>query len=390
MALKVYTRRGFSEAEAAQRLDLQAKAGDLLGTLVRRFGRGISQVYFNEQAGRYVVEVSPSGEIASVREELQRRGLGGSGVRIADLDYEQRNALTDSVSQNLSEVIRAGHAQVALVASGVQITAAAGATPSELAAMQAEARRPHVIITESAKDDLTQHGTSSGCNGSYVDLGFPGRYCDWLRGGSRYFENLPNGSHGICTLGWWAGPADGSNPNLFVTAGHCIRGGTWSSCTAQTHSLCFNTAGYDIGQYVDPGNGDNGLLSITTGRGRESGYTAWANGARITISYYAFYPGVNTVICHGGATTGYACGTVSSNNNTVPINYAGIGTINMQHMITAEGTCVQGGDSGGPVFTGNGIGGVGMNVATTGCPGTGTAEPIWRTINTYGVYPYGA
>ncbi len=134
-------------------------------------------------------------------------------------------------------------------------------------------------------------------------------------------------------------------------------------------------------------NGDNGLLNTNTSNWTNlPGFIDWRNGARNAITYYQYYPPVNSVICNGGASTGYGCGIVSNNNATVTISDNTYGNVTLYNMILS--TMPSGpGDSGGPVFTGDHQGAVG--ITSGGVSGKSATEPIWRPINKYGIWPYG-
>lgn len=155
------------------------------------------------------------------------------------------------------------------------------------------------------------------------------------------------------------------------------------------------TAGFEAGQRYD--YADNGLLYATSSRTREPGYTDWRGGSRQPITEYTGwgnYASLNgTTICHGGATTGYSCGTVLSGNTSREIGVRDDCPINcypttLTNIIRVDWICVQGGDSGGPVFTADMRGGVGIVSAGT-CNVEGVVEPLQRAIETYGVWPYG-
>ncbi len=363
---------------------MQAKAKDLTGRLVGRLGLGLSQVYFDNDEGRYVVALSPRGSEQQTRAALVDLDLAGSEIQRAELDHRELNLLVDALSQRLSKVITSGHATVALQPAGVEINVAAGASARERLQVEEAARTRGAFVTRSAKDNLSV--PPAACNGSWPD----GRFCSFLVGGARYFT-----AAGGCSLGWWAGPyADPSYSPYFLTAGHCVTPGgtTWQGCDA-AHN-CY-LAGYEAGQYYGGSGGDNGLLAISNpGWDRRAGYIDWRDGARQPITYYEYYPPKDTMICQGGATTGYSCGIVESNNMTVRNGASLQPCANcwpetwLTNMIVTKWICVQPGDSGGPVFTADMRGAVGINSAGT-CNELSHTEPIWRAIQNYGVWPYG-
>lgn len=152
--------------------------------------------------------------------------------------------------------------------------------------------------------------------------------------------------------------------------------------------------GYETGQRWD--YADNGLLYISrASRWREAGYTDWRDGSRQPITYLPAwwdYTGLQgQIICQGGATTGISCGTVSSGNASTPVSDPdGPGPLTATYltgMIRTDATCIQGGDSGGPVFTSDMRGAVGLNSAGF-CIGQMWSEPVRRAVEQYGVWPY--
>lgn len=339
---------------------------------------------FDNEAGRYSVRLSPSGDAAQARQVLDSRGLVGSEAVIerADTDYIEHQQLAESIAKRVLEVTRAGHASVVTVAGGVEITLAAGASADEQEIVNEVAQSQNVFVRRDPRNDLRP--TPAACGAYGTD-----RYCDAVRGGSRWWE--PNAG---CSLGWWAGPSDPPYP-YFLTAGHCITpgGAAWWTCNAALTSCPF--VGGEYGQRWGPG-GDNGLLGVTNGAwAREAGFTDWRDGSRQPITYLPGYWDYNqlagTTVCHGGSTTGWSCGALQGVTPPYPTgdppgpNPA----VWLDSMIRVEWICMQSGDSGGPVFTADLRGAVGVTSTTEGCNVAGEFEGIKRMHDTYGLLPYG-
>lgn len=381
--LDAYERIGIREAQARRFLDLQAKAGDLTAKLVSRLP-GLSQVYFDNDEGRYVVTIGPKGSEQRAQTILADLGLAGSDVQRAALDREELAELVDAVRTRLKSV-RPQYFTISLVRGGVELTVAAGASAAERALIEDAGKRPGVLgVRRVAKKELT--APPQACNGSTPN----GRVCNELVGGVRY---LPTG----CTLGWRSGSYDGAHPNQFLTAGHCVTpgGAAWTGC--QVSGGCYH-AGGEIGVVYGPG--DSGLLAVhNLGWVQQAGYIDWRNGSRQPITYYAGWYGLamNEPICHAGSTTGYWCGFFDGYADVLtdgtPLYPSGVW---LRGMIRTRGACTQGGDSGGPVFMGDMRGAVGVHSAgdplgrACGDPArVAYHEPIRRAIADMGVWPYG-
>ncbi|GAA0896690.1 S1 family peptidase [Virgisporangium ochraceum] len=166
-----------------------------------------------------------------------------------------------------------------------------------------------------------------------------------------------------CSLGF---NVRGGSTDYFVTAGHCTNAGaTWtngSTTLGTRYGTSFPGNDYGIVRYTNtsiakPGN--VGSLNIT-GAGN---------------------PTVGQQLCRRGSTTGTRCGQVTGLNATV--NYAQ-GSVSG---LIRTNICAQPGDSGGPLYSNNGIaygltsGGSGN--CTTG--GTTYFQPVTEVLSRYGV-----
>jgi streptogrisin D len=156
----------------------------------------------------------------------------------------------------------------------------------------------------------------------------------------------------------------------FLTAGHCGNiGATWYSNSAHTQVL-----GTRAGSSF-PGN-DYAIIRYTTG-GTPSGTVGSQD---ITTSGT---PSVNQTVTRRGSTTGIRSGRVTALNATV--NYAE-GTVTGLIRTTV---CAQGGDSGGPLYSGTvayGLTSGGSGNCTTG--GTTFFQPVTEALSVYGVAVY--
>lgn len=156
----------------------------------------------------------------------------------------------------------------------------------------------------------------------------------------------------------------------FLTAGHCGNiGTTWYSNSAHT-SVLGTRAGTSF-----PGN-DYAIIRYTTG-GTPSGTVG---GQDISSSGT---PSVNQTVTRRGSTTGIHSGRVTALNATV--NYAE-GSVSGLIRTTV---CAEGGDSGGPLYSGSvayGLTSGGSGNCSSG--GTTFFQPVTEALSVYGVSVY--
>jgi streptogrisin D len=156
----------------------------------------------------------------------------------------------------------------------------------------------------------------------------------------------------------------------FLTAGHCGNiGTTWYSNSAHTSVLGTRTG------TSFPGN-DYAIIRYTT-----TGTPSGTVGSQDITS--SGTPAVNQTVTRRGSTTGIHSGHVTALNATV--NYAE-GTVTGLIRTTV---CAEGGDSGGPLYSGTvayGLTSGGSGNCTTG--GTTFFQPVVEALNVYGVSVY--
>lgn len=384
---------GVSEREAERRLELLRAGRHLTSRLRDAFGRGFSQASFDNDSGRWVVAIGPRGDARAVRATLDELGLATTRIERAELDHVALADRVAALSRRLEAVVGDGHATIGQAADGVRITVARDA-PAAQRRLIADAAAAHDATVERSRDDDLRVQPAQ-CNGGHMDGATPARFCDALRGGSRYYTANAPGSTS-CSLGFWAGaPGASWSSTFFLTAGHCQQppmGRTWSSCTSGR--IC-GPAGWQAAMRYDDGGGDSGALYVSDYRWpRQPGWTDWRTGARYAIRYYDSAP-VGTPICHGGATTGLSCGIVDGTNMTIRYDATALhGPRTLAGMGSAVGVCVQRGDSGGPVFNHDLQGAVGITSGGACIAGREYGynlvfEPLQRIVDTYGIYPYG-
>ncbi|NUT38563.1 MAG: S1 family peptidase [Thermoactinospora sp.] len=176
-----------------------------------------------------------------------------------------------------------------------------------------------------------------------------------------------------CSLGF---NVRSGSTTYFLTAGHCTNiGSTWYANSSRT-TVLGTRAGSSF-----PGN-DYGIVRYTNTSIAKPGSVNLYNGSSrdITGAGNAY---VGQSVQRSGSTTGLRSGTVTALNATV--NYAQ-GSV---YQMIRTTVCAQGGDSGGPLFSGGtalGLTSGGSGNCTTG--GTTFFQPVVEALNAYGVAVY--
>lgn len=173
-----------------------------------------------------------------------------------------------------------------------------------------------------------------------------------------------------CSLGFNVQNSAGAF--FFLTAGHCGNiASSWYSNSSHT-TLLGNTAGSSF-----PGN-DYAYVRYSTSFTSHPG--SISTGQDITSSGT---PAVNQTVTRTGSTTGTHSGRVTALNATV--NYAE-GTVTGLIRTTV---CAEGGDSGGPLYSGStayGLTSGGSGNCTSG--GTTFFQPVVEPLQVYGLHVY--
>ncbi|GAB2878053.1 S1 family peptidase [Streptomyces mayteni] len=195
----------------------------------------------------------------------------------------------------------------------------------------------------------------------------PGTLTPRLRGG----EAIYSGSGTRCAVGF---NVRSSSAYYFVTAGHCTAlASTWYSGPS---------IGTPVGETAGTSfpNDDYGLVRYTTPP------SPWppgiiCNGVPVPITGVGS-PAVGSSATFSGPVSGCRSGTVLSVNTS--INYGGGDIVNG---LIRTNICVEGGESGGPLFT---SGGLALGILSGGsgnCAVGGTSyfQPIGEVLNRYGL-----
>ncbi len=160
----------------------------------------------------------------------------------------------------------------------------------------------------------------------------------------------------------------------FLTAGHCGNlASTWYSNSSMT-TVLGSTAGSSF-----PGN-DYAIVRYTNGSVPPGTVDLYGGSQDITTAANAY---VGESVKRSGSTTGVHSGTVQALNATV--NYSQ-GTV---YGLIQTTVCAEGGDSGGPLFSGSTA--LGLTSGGSGnCSSGGTTffQPVTEALSAYGVSVY--
>ncbi|MEU8522541.1 S1 family peptidase [Streptomyces sp. NBC_01216] len=193
----------------------------------------------------------------------------------------------------------------------------------------------------------------------------PGRFTKLISGGDAVYA-----SGWRCSLGF--NVRDSAGNYYFLTAGHCTDGaGTWYSNSARTNVLG-STAGSSF-----PYN-DYGIVRYTNSSVSKPGAVG---NVDITSAANAT---VGMSVTRRGSTTGTHSGSVTGLNATV--NYGGGDVV---YGMIRTNVCAEGGDSGGPLYSGSRA--IGLTSGGSGnCSSGGTTffQPVTEALSAYGVNVY--
>ncbi|MET9227875.1 S1 family peptidase [Lentzea sp. NPDC003310] len=196
----------------------------------------------------------------------------------------------------------------------------------------------------------------------------PGEFRTTIRGGDAIL-----GGGVRCSLGFNV-KTPGTSTAYLLTAGHCGNAtSTWSTSGGQAIATRVGTS--------FPGN-DYALFRYTSGIDRPGEVNLY-NGTIRGIDTAAD-PVVGQTVGRSGSTTGFHRGKVTGLGVTV--NYVDGTTVTG---MIATTVCVQGGDSGGPLFAGNtalGLTSGGSGNCTSG--GRSFYQPVTEALRAYGVVVY--
>lgn len=151
-----------------------------------------------------------------------------------------------------------------------------------------------------------------------------------------------------CTSGFLGRPLASSTPLYIITAGHCLQE-VGLAATWKHNGVALGTG---VGEdYYDNSSADSGWFSDVETAGKNFFYASSSSDIRaVTGKYTNAQQVVGFIICRGGWTSGYDCGTVEFTNITAEVtdDFLGV-TYTIFHMWVTDFPSAAG-DSGSPIF----------------------------------------
>lgn len=358
-------------AEAKENLAIQHQAArvDLVGQLEEELGENYASVWFDNDAGEFVVPVATASDSRAtsagegvVEEEFSSAALAGHyRTEVVKYSSEELERAQAELNADLAGFFREGAVQTAIdpEADAVEVLVSAGLSATSLAEVEESTAGVGVRVVLARSEAAALGALPDGCVEST-------RTCDLpVRGGTAMYsdEEFLNlrGEMGsaICTMGFRANGYDGHK--YILTAGHCakkneIPGGEtlWGWFTA-------NPSGHHsigtLAQWHYPGK-DWAKIDAT---GTWADTPPWPTQLAYWGSNYE-YPVlgearayVGETLCHMGAATATSCGVVVGEGVKVLYGEDTVAEAQMNGLFEFEGKglLLAKGDSGGPVVAGN-------------------------------------
>jgi DNA-binding beta-propeller fold protein YncE len=347
---------GASVQTAERNLAIQRRGAGIVPQLEAVQGKRYAGVWFDNEAGEFVVPVLANADHADLEASLARAQLGSdSRTKPARYSWEELEAAHERIDKALLPLIEDDLVQTSLDprTNSVVVAEAESASGTQRAEIHRVAAGERVSVELRPQAVERFEARTAACNvyGSLV------RVCDKpLRAG--VFIDTPNEAAGFCTAGFKAVDAYGNR--FMLTAGHCYKevGTQWRSRDSGNYAHYIGAV--EGGTF--PGNDwakirVNGITAEGDDDWWEKELSSWPSEMAywyttgghddIPISYESkSYLGQS--MCHSGTTSGTSCGTVKAVDQTV--NYS---TGAVYHLTEATGSelITKAGDSGGPVFT---------------------------------------
>jgi hypothetical protein len=334
---------GISLATAEKNLEAQERGAAIVGELKAVLDEDFAGVWFDNQAGEFVIPLLPDSNAAEIASVLEDDGLGADyRTTFAESSWAALEAAQTRLNDSLQTQISARHVQTSLDprSNAVLIHEAKSiGQAGETALLRSVAQEGHRV---EIKRQNVEHFNFEplACKTT-----FPRACGRPLRGGVSLTRNT-NSIHpiGECSAGFKAiGNVYG---NRFVlTAGHCAQ--LFPNWGSEDASGTFHAIG-SVEESKFP-VGDWGKI-----KANGSEYWDWNPWPSEVAHYwedqerainYETWSYLGQYVCHSGTSSGTSCGGVSA------LNVAGATGVN--HATEVKGVCAEQGDSGGPVFSGN-------------------------------------
>lgn len=366
---------------AKSHLATQRRGAGIVTQLEAVQGEDYAGVWFDNNAGEFVVPRLPSTDRAKVEASLTGAYLGGD-FRIVPAQYswEELEETQERANIALEGLIEGHVVQTSLDPR----TNAVIVHQSEEASKGARAQVEAFVGEESVQTEVRLESAESfqaepaACKSST-------KACDRPPVAGVYIEDS-TGARG-CTEGF-KGVGKVFENRFVLTAGHCYSGG-------YEHWRAYDSSGevHYLGKVEEhsfgPGDWAKIRLNGETAKGDKDWWegegaafpskaVTWEGGGNSTTKIEiegSSYIGES--VCHSGATTGSSCGTVAAIDKTWAYNGA---TVYHMTEVTGGSFCIDHGDSGGPVFAGVTALGIADAMLAEGIPGCGSHTAAYTEV----------
>jgi hypothetical protein len=335
---------GVSAQKAEENLVIQGQGDGIVEELERSQGKRYAGVWFDDVTGEFVVPVLTGTSSASIASALPDSLQNDFRTRQAQYSWTELLEGHERIDEALLPLLEGGQVQTSLDprANAVVVTEIENTSSAERAQVQAAVEEAGVkaeIRQQAGQlDVITQACTTT-----------DPRLCDKpLRGGTAITPACAGcpGTVGECSAGFKATSIT-TGYRYVLTAGHCAVGiPKWAS--EDSHQNWYpigNVEGFQFPTHDWAKINATGSSWDTTPWPSEVAHF-WEDQERSITAEGASYLG--EYVCHSGNASGTTCGNVGELDKTLTVQE---GTL--YHETEFNDICSRGGDSGGPVFTGN-------------------------------------
>jgi 16S rRNA C1402 (ribose-2'-O) methylase RsmI len=350
-----------SAQQAEETLETQASGAeqDIVGQLEDGLGSRYAGLWFDNQAGEFVVPVLGSASRADTRGEFAEADLVGEyRTAPAQSSWAELESAQEQLNQTLAQPMRESYIETSIDprTNSVVIQTSEGIEPA--AEQEARALASNAGVSVEVREKGAKKFTPVPAACGFEGVMASGFNCDApFRGG------VGIGKHGWTTECSAAFKATGlATGNRFVlTAGHCVDpyikewdaydhngNGQYLGVTEQAF---WGTGGHDLAKIRVNGSKYWDISPWPTQVIEWSGATdTMINSARSITAESNSYVGEQA--CLTGTTTGTSCGFVTEMGKSVGGTFQGTAYV-VNHLSKLSSVCNATGNSGGPVFTGN-------------------------------------
>jgi streptogramin lyase len=352
-----------STAQAERNLAIQHRGTkvDIVDQLREGLGRDYAGLWFDTEAGEFVVPIATGGrgksategrEAATAKEFAAASLAGDYRTEVVDFSRSELETAQLALDEKLSSYFKEGLVQSALDPSvdAVIVRVPSSIGDATLVQLEQTVKGIGVAVEVRKLPDSVFEAAPTGCNEAIRKCDLPVRGGEFIYGGP-FGGNL----YEICSAAFRANGYDGRK--YILTAGHCAKensgnGNPIWSWIAQDPSGNSHSIG-TLSQWHYPGK-DWAKIDAT---GSWADTPPWPT----ILAYWGAtqeYPVVGEAksykgqtLCHIGANTGASCGIVREEG--VNVEYDDGNKLNSMFEVVGQGLALGGGDSGGPVIANN-------------------------------------